>query len=286
VKPARFEYHRASSVEAAIDLLETLGEDAKLIAGGQSLVPMMNFRLARPTALVDVARVPGLDTIAADGAGLRIGALVTHAALERTSDPAVLDGFGVLPRTARLIGHPPIRTRGTFGGSLAHADPAAEWCVLALVLDAEIVVAGPSGARTVAARDLFTGFLTTALEPSDMIVEVRFPGPAPRCSFAEHARRYGDFALVAAGVRLDLEEGVCRSARIAVGGVGPTPVRIDEAEALLGGQVPGPELHEEAARVVASSLDPISDVHAPGEHRRRLAQVLVRAALDEAGGTP
>lgn len=286
MKPARFEYHRASSVEAAIDLLETLGEDAKLIAGGQSLVPMMNFRLARPTALVDVTRVPGLDTIAADGAGLRIGALVTHAALERASDPAVLDGFGVLPRTARLIGHPPIRTRGTFGGSLAHADPAAEWCVLALVLDAEIVVAGPYGARTVAARDLFTGFLTTALGPSDMIVEVRFPAPAPRCSFAEHARRYGDFALVAAGVRLDLEEDVCRSARIAVGGVGSTPVRIDEAEALLGGQVPSPELHDEAARVVASALDPISDVHAPGEHRRRLAQVLVRTALDEAAGAP
>jgi carbon-monoxide dehydrogenase medium subunit len=286
VKPARFEYHRASSSAEAIELLDTLGEDAKLIAGGQSLVPMMSFRLARPSALVDIGRIPGLDAISVVDGGLRIGALATHAAIESTSDPAVLDGFDVLPRTARFIGHLPIRTRGTLGGSLAHADPAAEWCVLALALDAEVVVAGPSDTRIVPARDLFTGFLSTALEPNEMILEVRFPHRPTRCSFVEHARRSGDFALVAACARLDLEAGICRTVRIALGGVGPTPVRAVEAEALLAGRAPRSDLRADAARAAAAALDPVSDVHAPGEHRRRLAEVLVRTALRHATGAP
>src|SRR6516225_8659735 len=155
VKPAPFTYHRAHSVGEAVALLAELGDEAKILAGGLSLVPMMNFRLARPSALVDVTRIPGLSYLRADGAGLRIGALTTHRAIETSTDPAVLQNFGVLPRAARWIGHYPIRARGTFGGSIAHADPASEWCLLAVLLRAEITLAGPAGERRVGAGDFF-----------------------------------------------------------------------------------------------------------------------------------
>jgi carbon-monoxide dehydrogenase medium subunit len=283
VKPASFEYHRVASVEEATQLLETLGEDAKIIAGGQSLVPMMNFRLARPTALVDIARIPGLDYLKVDDGGLRIGALTTHQTVERVDDPAVLSQYSVLVRAARWIGHPPIRTRGTFGGSLAHADPAAEWCILALLLDADIVVTGPSRTRTIPAADFFVGFLQSALAPTEVIVETRFPPAAPHASFHELARRQGDFALVAAGAMVTLEGGVCRSARIALGGVGATPTRAAEAEAGMEGAPMEARVVAEAARTAAESLDPVSDIHASSNHRRRLAEVLVRRALEDAG---
>src|SRR5215831_8897833 len=147
LKPASFAYHRAGSVPEAIALLAELGDEAKILAGGLSLVPLMNFRLARPSALVDVTRIPGLCYLRADGAGLRIGALTTHRAIETSTDPAVLRNFGVLPRAARWIGHYPIRARGTFGGSIAHADPASEWCLLAVLLGAQVVLHGPGGQR-------------------------------------------------------------------------------------------------------------------------------------------
>jgi aerobic carbon-monoxide dehydrogenase medium subunit len=262
--------------------LENLGEDAKLIAGGQSLVPMMNFRLARPSALVDIGRIPGLSFIRLEGDGLRIGALTPHRMIETTSDPGILAGYSVLKRAARWIGHPPIRTRGTFGGSLAHADPAAEWCILALLLDAEVVVAGPSGTRTIAASDLFLGFLTTALAPNEMILEARFPNRGPNASFHEFARRQGDFAVVAAAVWLDLDDGACRSARVVLGGVASTPVRAPEAEAILTGAPLDPARMREAAGAAAAAFAPISDVHGSSAYRRQLANVLVRRALEDA----
>jgi carbon-monoxide dehydrogenase medium subunit len=282
VKPSSFEYHRAESVDEAINLLDDFGDDAKLIAGGQSLVPMMNFRLARPTALVDIGRIPGLSFIRSEGEGLRIGALTPHRAIEETSDPEILRGYSVLTRAARWIGHPPIRTRGTFGGSLAHADPAAEWCILALLLDAEVLVAGPSGTRTIAASDLFLGFLTSAVPPNEMILEARFPVRAPNSSFHEFARRRGDFAVVAAAAWLDLDGGVCRSARVVLGGVASTPVRAPEAEAVLTGAALDPARIREAAGAAAAALDPIADVHGSSDYRRRLASVLVRRALEDA----
>ena len=282
MKPASFEYHRAASVEDAIQLMGILGEDAKFIAGGQSLVPMMNFRLARPQALVDITRIPGLDYVKVDDGCLRIGAMTTHQAVQSVSDPAVLADYSVLVRAARWIGHPPIRTQGTLGGSLAHADPAAEWCILALLLDADVVVAGPSGTRTISAVDFFLGFLETALAPDEMIVEVRFPAPAPRASFHEIARRHGDFALVAAGASLDLEGGVCRSARIVLGGVRATPDRAERAEALMTGATIAKHILDEAANAAVRDLSPLSDVHASSRHRRRLAEVLVRRALGDA----
>jgi len=171
VKPAPFAYHRAHSVAEAVALLAELGEEAKILAGGLSLVPMMNFRLARPTALVDVSRIDGLSYLRADAAGaagLRIGALTTHRTVETSRDPAVLNGFGVLPRSARWIGHYPIRSRGTFGGSIAHAGPASEWCLLAVLLAARIVLTGPDGQRTVPAADFFEGYYSTASTAAEM----------------------------------------------------------------------------------------------------------------------
>ena len=223
MKPAPFAYHRAHSVAEAVAPLAELGEEAKILAGGLSLVLMMNFRLARPTALVDVSRIDGLSYLRADaggqagadaagGAGLRIGALTTHRAVETSRDPAVLSGSGVLPRSARWIGHYPIRSRGTFGGSIAHADPASEWCLLAVLLAARIVLTGPDGQRTVAAADFFEGYYGTAAAADEMITEIWFPEPAKRAVLAEFAPRQGDFAVVAAAVSVDIADGVSTNA--------------------------------------------------------------------------
>jgi len=240
VKPAPFAYHRAYSVGEAVALLAELGDEAKILAGGLSLVPMMNFRLARPAALIDVTRIEGLSYLRAEPAGgLRIGALTTHRAVETTRDPAVRRGFGVLPRSARWIGHYPIRSRGTFGGSIAHADPASEWCLLAVLLDAQVVLTGPQGRREVPAAEFFGGYYTTAASPEEMITEVRFPRPAPRAVLTEFAQRQGDFAVVAAAVSADISDGTCRSARVVLGGVGPRPAEIDAGA--LAGQPAAPD---------------------------------------------
>src|SRR6202046_4678340 len=167
LKPAPFTYHVAHDVAEAVALLTDIGEDAKVLAGGQSLVPMMNLRLARPSALVDITRIPGLDYLRAGPDGLHVGALTRHRALETTRDPAVLAGFGVLQRAARWLGHYPIRSRGTFGGSVAHGDSTAEWCILAVLLGAQIILTGPGGQRQVGASDFFEGFFTIAAEPDE-----------------------------------------------------------------------------------------------------------------------
>jgi aerobic carbon-monoxide dehydrogenase medium subunit len=284
VKPAAFEFRRASTVEEAVEQLGELGDDAKLLAGGQSLVPMMNFRLVRPSALVDVNGIAGLQYVEPDGEGLRIGALTPHRWVELMEDPEVLEGFGVLKRAARWVGHYPIRTRGTFGGSIAHADPSAEWCMLALLLDAEIAVLGPEGERVIPAADFFYGFFMTALEPDEMVVEVRFPAPAPNAAIQEFARRAGDFAIVAAAVSADVRDGKCGSASVVLGGVADVPLRVEEAEKALEGAEIGPEAFEEAGQEAARVIDPASDVHGSAEYRRDLAAVLVKRALAEATG--
>lgn len=280
MKPAPFAYHRAFDVRGAVDLLVQLGDDAKLIAGGQSLVAMMNFRLARPAALIDLGKVDGLRYIRRDGGALRIGALTTHHAVELSRE---LDhGFSLLPRAARWIGHYPIRTRGTVGGSIAHADPTAEWCVLAVLLDAEIVAEGRGGRRTIPARQFFKGYFTTALSPDEVIVEVVFPRPAPNAALTEFARRQGDFAIVAAAVSVDRSGDTCRSARVALGGVDATPIRVAEAERVLAGGRLGPELFDEAADIAARSIEPGSDAHGSASYRRTLTRTLVTRALQEA----
>ena len=286
MKPAAFEYRRANSVEEAIGQLTELGDDAKLLAGGQSLVPMMNFRLVRPSALVDIARVPDLRYVEPydDGSGLRIGALTPHRWVEEMEDPDLMEGFSVLKRAARWVGHYPIRTLGTFGGSIAHADPSAEWCMLAVLMDAEVVVMGPDGERVIPASEFFQGFFMTALEPDEMVVEVRFPESAPRASLHEFARRAGDYGIVAAAVTLDIEGGRSRSARVVLGGVADTPLRVPEAERVLEGADVGEEAFEEAGQEAAKVIDPPSDVQGTAEYRRDLSAVLIRRALTEAAG--
>src|ERR687884_994353 len=284
MKPAAFEYRRASAVEEAIEQLSELGDDAKLLAGGQSLVPMMNFRLVRPSALVDVSRISDLQYVEPDGGGLKIGALTPHRWVEEMEDADLLEGFSVLKRAARWVGHYPIRTLGTFGGSIAHADPSAEWCMLAMLLDAEIVAVGPEGERVIPASAFFCGFFMTALEPDEMIVEVRFAKPAPHAAMQEFARRAGDFAITSAAVALDIRDGECRSARIVLGGVADVPLRISEAERVLEGVEPNQEAFEEAGQEAAKVIDPPSDVQGTAQYRRDLSAVLIRRALMEAAG--
>ena len=280
MKPAPFTYHRAHSVGEAVALLAELGDEAKILAGGLSLVPMMNFRLARPSALIDVTRVEGLSYLRAAADGLHIGALATHRAVETTRDPAVLGDYGVLPRSARWIGHYPIRSRGTFGGSIAHADPASEWCLLAVLLGAQVVLTGPAGQRKVPAAEFFQGYYTTAAGPDEMITEVWFPRPDPHAVLTEFAPRQGDFAVVAAAVAIDVNDGVCRSGRVVLGGVGPQPVQVQTSA--LAGQPVGPGTWQAMGEQAASQIDPPDDTHGTSEYRRRLTVTLVSRALTEA----
>jgi aerobic carbon-monoxide dehydrogenase medium subunit len=259
-----------------------LGEDAKIIAGGQSLAPMMNFRLARPSALVDVNAVPDLDYIVRDGRELRIGALTRHRAVEISRDPGVCDGFSVLPLAARLIGHYPIRCRGTVGGSIAHSDPTAEWCVLARLYDATVVLLGPEGRRSVPAIDWFTGFLTTTAATNEMVLETRFARPRSHGALTEYARRRGDFAIAAVAVAFDVIDGRLNDVGISLGGVASQPVRATEAESLLEGAPATENSWNEAARSAAAGINPPSDSHGDAGYRKHLVETLTRRALSEA----
>jgi carbon-monoxide dehydrogenase medium subunit len=275
VKPAAFTYHRAYDVDETVALLSELGEDAKILAGGQSLVAMMNFRLARPSALVDITRIAGLDYLRRDADGLRIGALTTHRAVEK----AKLDGFEVLAKAARWIGHYPIRCRGTFGGSIAHGDATAEWCVLAVLLDAVVVLQSPNGKRAVPAATFFHGFFMTEAQPDEMIVEIHFPKPAQHAALTEFSQRKGDFAIVAAAARLDLADGEVLTSRIVLGGVGEKPVVV---EADLAGQPVNEETWRAAGEAAAAQVNPPSDGHGSAEYRKKLTATLVARALAEA----
>jgi carbon-monoxide dehydrogenase medium subunit len=282
VKPAPFSYHRAGDVAEALELLAGFDGEAKLLAGGQSLVAMMNFRLARPPVLIDVTRIAGLSYLRAGPDGLRIGALTPHRAVETTRDPAVLDGFGVLPRSAHWIGHYPIRVRGTFGGSIAHADPASEWCLLAVLLEARIVLRGPDGERTVPAGEFFLGLYETAADPGEMITEIWFPRPARRTALTEFAQRQGDFAIVAAAVSAQVTGDTCDAVRIVLGGVASRPLLLDTGE--LAGAPATAATWQAAGELAAAAIDPPSDGHASGDYRKRLAATLVTRALTEATG--
>lgn len=282
MKPPAFEYRRVFSADEAVSLLTELGEDAKLLAGGQSLTPMMNFRLARPSALIDVNPVRELDFITGQGPGLRIGALTRHRTVERCTKAAVADGYAVLSRSAALIGHYPIRTRGTIGGSLAHADPTAEWCLLSRLLDARIIVVGPEGERRIDAADWFTGFLTTGIGETEMITEVAFDRPRQHAALTEFAQRKGDFAIAAAAVAFDVVDGRCSAPSVVLGGVGSVPVRDDALDAVIDGREPTRSAFTEVARAAAELIDPPADLHGDGDYRRHLIQTLVIRAFDEA----
>ena len=282
MKPAPFDYHAPRSVGEAVELLAAHGDDAKILAGGQSLVPAMNFRLARPAVLVDINRIAELDFCATNDRVLRIGALARHTRFER----AVTEGpLGMLlADVVRYIAHLPIRVRGTFAGSLAHADPAAEWCVVAATLDAEIRARGKDGERTIDAAAFFRSILTTSLRPDELITEVRLPalGPDWRFGFAEFSRRAGDFALGMALAVLRLDGARITEARIGIGGAGDRPLRIGEAERTLEGTMPGPEALAEAGAIAAARVDPFEDLHATAAYRRDLVRVMTKRALERA----
>ncbi len=282
MKPAPFDYHAPRSVGEAVELLAAHGDDAKILAGGQSLVPAMNFRLARPAVLVDINRIAELDFCATNDRVLRIGALARHTRFER----AVTEGpLGMLlADVVRYIAHLPIRVRGTFAGSLAHADPAAEWCVVAATLDAEIRARGKDGERTIDAAAFFRSILTTSLRPDELITEVRLPalGPDWRFGFAEFSRRAGDFALGMALAVLRLDGARITEARIGIGGAGDRPLRISEAERALEGTMPGPEALAEAGAIAAARVDPFEDLHATAAYRRDLVRVMTKRALERA----
>lgn len=277
MKPAAFTYHRAGSVRRAVELLSELGEDAKVIAGGQSLVAMMNYRLARPEHLVDIAHVKGLAGIRRVGDALHVGALTTHRTVEVTD---LAPDFAVLSRTMRWVGHLPIRTRGTIGGSLAHADGTAEWCILAVLLGARVVVEGPGGTRHIAASDLFLGPFTSALEPDELIVEVVFPRPAPRAALTEYAERRGDFAIVAAAVDLDGCPEAPDIPLVVLGGVGPTPVPVRLGAEFTGAT--GPGRFGEFAAAVAGRVEMRDDTGVSAHYKRGLVRTLVERACEEA----
>ena len=280
MKPAAFEYLQPRSRAEAIATLARYGGEAKLLAGGQSLVPLLNFRLLRPAALIDINRVSGLDHVdwRAD-TGLRIGALTRHHALEVS--PIVARHFPVVSAAMAHVAHLAIRNRGTIGGSLAHADPAAELAMLALLLDAEIVSESQRGARVLPAKAFLVGALLTALADDEMITEVRFPPllPGSGWDFKEFAQRTGDFAIAAVGVILGVRDGRVTQARLALMGVGETAVRASEAEALLLGERYRPPLASAAAASARAAISPHSDLRASADYRRHLAGVLVEQAL-------
>jgi carbon-monoxide dehydrogenase medium subunit len=282
MKPARFDYARPESVDAAVKLLVTHAGEAKVIAGGQSLMPMLAFRLVAPKLLVDIGRLD-LKQIDITSDGIEIGALVRWRDIERNAPLA--RAHPLLSEAVRHVAHYQIRNRGTVGGSLAHADPAAELPGIALVCDAMITAVGSHGARTIAAADFFNGPLTTALNPDDVIVSIRLPAwkAQRRWAFMEFARRTGDFALAGVALFYDRDaQGRAVDPRIGAIGVNSTPVRLKASEAALAGHQVNAETIERVASLAANDLEINDDIHAPADYRRALLQTLVERALRHA----
>ena len=284
MKPAPFEFYRAGSTAEALALLAEHGPDAKPLAGGQSLIPAMNFRLARPEVLVDLNGIEELSGIAVQQDGvLRCGAMTRQRALERSS--AIASTAPLLAEALPWVAHAAIRTRGTIGGSVAHGDPAAELPAVFTALGARYLVQSSGGQRWLAADTFMTGLFVTALEPGELVVAIEIPPMAPRTgwAFLEMARRHGDFALAGVACTLTLDSaGTCESARIAAFGVGDGPVLCNRAASVLAGAAPEPKVITEAAAAVAADVDPPSDIHASAEYRRSLVEVLTNRALTRA----
>jgi carbon-monoxide dehydrogenase medium subunit len=284
MKPAAFVYHAPRTLEAALALLaEVAPQDGRVLAGGQSLVPAMAFRLARPTHLVDINGVAGLDKLAIDSDVLSVGATVRHAAFHK-ADPKFGTLGTLLADVVHNIAHYPIRTRGTMCGSLAHADPASEWCLTAITLGAELVAKSAKGVRRIPVADYFQGIMQTALEPAELLAEVRLPllAEGTKHGFYEFNRRAGDFAIGMALVTYRLKDGKIADARVGLGGIEGTPRRIAEAEAALNGQAPGKAAFEAAGKATSAAVDPIEDAQTPAAYRRDLAATVVFRALERA----
>jgi carbon-monoxide dehydrogenase medium subunit len=273
------EYEAPTTVAEAIDLLAEHGDEASVLAGGQSLIPLLALRLARPEVLIDINRVDELSGVSAADGRVTIGAMTREYVAEESG--TVADTLPLLAAALPLIGHEAIRSRGTIGGSLAHADPAAELPAVARALDAEFVVRGPSGMRVIPAAQWFEGYLTTSRRPDELLAEVRFPaaGPGTGVSFEEVARRHGDFAIVGLAASLVFSGGVISDARLAFAGVSDVPVRASAAEDLLAGERPSAELFDEAARRATEDLDPPADLHGSSDYRKTVAAAVVRRGL-------
>jgi carbon-monoxide dehydrogenase medium subunit len=285
MKPASFRYHAPKTIEEALAMLaEYAPDDGRVLAGGQSLVPTMAFRLARPHHLVDINGIEALRRLAVKDGMLVIGAGVRHQAFHR---PVVTGPLGtLLSDVMRHIAHYPIRTRGTFCGSIAHADPASEWCLVAATLGAEMVARSKRGTRIIPAADYFRGVMTTALEADELLAEVRLPvlSADTRFGFYEFNRRAGDFALGMALVMLRLEKGVIVAPHVGVGAAEPYPRCIAAAEAQLAGRLPEPAVFRAAADAASTAIDPLTDAQTDAVYRRELVAVVTRRALEQAVG--
>lgn len=283
VKPPLFDYLAPASLDEALGLLADLGEGAKVLAGGQSLVPMLNFRLVRPQHLVDLNGVAELAGIREDDGHVVIGAMTRQREVERSA--LVSERCHLVADAMPHVGHVQIRNRGTVGGSLAHADPAAELPAVVAALGGDLVLRSKRGRRVLTPDQFFVGYLTTAAEPDEVLVEIRLPKTPPRMgtAFMEVSRRHGDFALVGVATTVEVDDGgICTAASIALTGVGPRPVIAREAAGALIGGRPGPAAFTEVGRRVADSLTPDSDLHASSEYRRHVGGVLTRRALARA----
>lgn len=283
MKPAPFVYHAPKTLGDALANLAEFGpQDGRVLAGGQSLIPMMAFRMARPAHLIDINTVAGLDRLAVEGDMLSVGACVRHAAFHR---PVVEGPTGtLLSRVVRDIAHYPIRLRGTFCGSLAHADPASEWCLAAVTLGAEIIAMSRCGRRVMAADDFFEGMMATALAEDELLLEARLPllSPETHFGFYEFSRRAGDYALAMALVTFRLQDGVIVAPRIGIGGAEARPRRMAAAEAVLAGRRPDTESFRAAAEAAADAVEPMEDIHADAEFRFDLVRAVTRRALERA----
>lgn len=286
MKPPSFDYCAPHTLDEALQILGSADSTASVLAGGQSLMPMLNMRIARPAIIVDINGVQALNHLRAGPDMLTVGALVRHADLLR--DPAVRGGWPLLAEATAMVAHPAIRNRGTVCGSIAHGDPASEHPGVLVTLNGSVVVAGSAGRREIPAGEFFVSMLTTALEPGEIVVEVRYPRPqsGTGTAFVEFARRLGDFAIVGVAAALTVRDRVCQAARITLVGVGEIPFRARAAEAALNGQRLGPAdsgaAFAAAAREVVAAVDPAEDVHASSSFRRHLAGVLTERALQTA----
>jgi aerobic carbon-monoxide dehydrogenase medium subunit len=283
MKPAPFTYAAPSTLEEAITLLGEYGDDVKLLAGGQSLMPMLNLRLARPQYIVDLNRIPGLEYVMERDGGLAVGALTRQRSLERA--PSVLQRYPLVHEATTLIGHRAIRNRGTVGGSIAHADPAAELPAVLVAYGGSVQVQGPRSTRQIAAADFFRAYLTTALEPDEVLTEVRLPTPPSGTGwcFMEESRRHGDFAMAGVAVLLTLDRArQCTHVAVVLCGVGSVPHQVAAAPALLLGHPVDAVRLRDVAQAAASEIEPESDLHASAEFRRHLSTVLIQRALRQA----
>jgi len=283
MKPAPFKRHLPSTVREAVEILsEYAPQEGRVIAGGQSLIPMMAFRMARPAHLIDIAEVDGLDRLTISNDALKIGARVRHASFHLPQPCGVLGPL--LTSVVKHIAHYPIRIRGTFCGSIAHADPSSEWCLVVVTLDAAMIAASTRGDRTIPATEYFKGILSTALTEDELLTEVSIPllPVDTKFGFSEFSRRAGDFAMSAALVTYRLDRGRMIDVHLGVGGAEPHPRRITEAEAMLNGEVPGNKLFLAVSDAVAKAVDAMEDHQTSAEYRRNLVRAVVRRALDRA----